>query len=269
MRWARGVPLAPRKRDFQVIQSRAVSAGTGFDPVRQSQLLARSVAGLLRRRGAGRDGSSADITAEARERRFDQGEKQLAGLVAEIEAHTGVSVRGRRALDYGCGFGRLAIPLAQRSEHVYGLDIMPEVLAKGAELARERNVSNIEWMDAGRLDELAGRYDLVISHWVFQHIPTREGERIFATILRGLAPGGVGAVHFSVRPEHPVRELLRDPDLGYAYTIVNSYSLNRLARLLAQAGISKWLVRWHTSAAQHEARRPLPSVTLIFRKDSA
>jgi 2-polyprenyl-3-methyl-5-hydroxy-6-metoxy-1,4-benzoquinol methylase len=244
-----------------------VSAGTGFDPVRQSQLLTRSVLGLLRRRGAGRDGSNVTLSEDARARRFDQGEKQLAGLAAEIEAHTGVGLSGRRALDYGCGFGRLAIPLAERSEYVYGLDILPEVLKKGAELARERGVQNIEWMEAGRLEELAGRYDLVISHWVFQHIPTREGERIFAAILRGLQPGGVGAVHFSTRPEHPVRELLRDPSPGYAYNIMNAYSLNRLARLLAEAGVGKWLVRWHTSAAQqHEARQPLPSVTLIFRK---
>jgi cyclopropane fatty-acyl-phospholipid synthase-like methyltransferase len=244
-----------------------MSAGTGFDPVRQSQLVARSLVGLLRRRGAAGNGADSDVSPESRARRFDQGEKQLASLAAEIEAHTGVSTSGRRVLDYGCGFGRLAIPLAERSEHVYALDIVPEVLQKSAELAAERGVTNMEWMDAGRLEEIAGQYDLVISHWVFQHIPTREGERIFATILRGLQPGGVGAVHFSVRPAHPLRELLRHPDLTSAYTIVNSYSLNRLAVLLSQGGVSKWLVRWHTSAPQHQGRRPLPSVTLVFRKD--
>jgi SAM-dependent methyltransferase len=248
-----------------VIQSRAVSAGPGFDPVHQSQLLARSLAARLRRGGDPPTGGG--MSADSLERRFDQGEKQLAGLLPEIEAHTGVTLNGRRVLDYGCGFGRLAIPLAERSEHVYGLDVLPEVLEHGARLARERNLTNTDWMDAGRLADVAGQYDFVISHWVFQHIPTREGERIFATILRGLRAGGVGAVHFSVRPAHPLRELLRRPDLTYAYNVVNSYSLDRLGRVLAEAGIEKWTVRWHTSAAQHEARRPLPSVTLIFRKD--
>jgi 2-polyprenyl-3-methyl-5-hydroxy-6-metoxy-1,4-benzoquinol methylase len=243
-----------------------VSAGTGFDPVRRSQLLARSVVVRLRR-GGERAGSNLDFGEEARERRFDQGEKQLAGLTAEIEAHTGATLEGRRVLDYGAGFGRLAIPIAERAGYVYGLDILPEVLEKGAELARERNLDNIEFLDASHLEELAGKYDFVISHWVFQHIPTREGERIFATILRDLRPGGVGAVHFSVRPEHPLRELLRSPDVSYAYNIVNTYSLDRLGRLLSRAGVIKWTVRWHTSAAQHEARRPMPSVTLIFRKD--
>jgi 2-polyprenyl-3-methyl-5-hydroxy-6-metoxy-1,4-benzoquinol methylase len=252
-----------------LIQSRAVSAGTrtGFDPIHQSQLLARRVVGLLRRRGAEPDGGAEKtITADARARRFEQGERQLAGLAARIERQTGATLTERVALDFGCGFGRLALPLAEKCQFVYGLDILPNVLERGAEFARERNLTNMEWMDAGRLPELAGRYDLAISHWVFQHIPPREGERIFATIVRGLRPGGVAALHFTVRPEHPWRELLRSFDLRYAYQLVHSYSVNRLARILVREGVNEWAVQWHTSGTQNETR-PYPSITLYFRKD--
>jgi cyclopropane fatty-acyl-phospholipid synthase-like methyltransferase len=154
--------------------------------------------------------------------------------------------------------GRMALPLAARCEHVYGLDVSPVQLREADRHARERGVSNVEWMDSRRLAELAGAYDLVISYWVFQHIPSREGERIFAQILKGLRHGGVGAVHFMLRMDSPLR-LIGRLDLGSTYAMVHSYSLHRLGELLAEAGIHDWTVRWH-------GERPRVDAAIIFRK---
>jgi hypothetical protein len=139
----------------------------------------------------------------------------------------------------------------------------------------------VQWLDASRLPELSGSYDAVVSYWVFQHIPSREGERIFAAILDGLAPGGVGAVHFTLRPRWAMAELGaavakagRDPRrklqaaAKYAYHLMNSYSLNRLGRILAQSGVSSWeIVWWYSRAPGPRKVYRYPSATLIFRKD--
>jgi ubiquinone/menaquinone biosynthesis C-methylase UbiE len=253
-----------------------------FDPVEQSQLYLRHARRLLRSYGAVsvRD-DDGELEGERRERFFAKGYTQIANLAAEIETHTGCTLDGRRALDFGCGRGRMSIPLAERCEHVYGLDVVPGVLREADTHAKRMNVGNVEWLPAERLPELSGSYDLVVSFWVFQHIPSREGERLFATILRGLSPGGVGAVHFTLRPSRPVSEPSPDgarggsavgspmlgakPDWARLYLLMNSYSLNRLGALLADGGVSSWHVNWHTSKAAKG--QPYPSAIIIFRKD--
>jgi SAM-dependent methyltransferase len=129
-----------------------------------------------------------------------------------------------------------------------------------------RNVSNVEWMGADSLAELSGRYDLVISQFVFQHIPSREGERILATLLRGLRPGGIGAIHLPLRPDRPLAGLLRwtrKLDWSYPYMLMNSYSLSRLGWLLADGGVEEW----HLRHVAPERTGQSYDVTIIFRKD--
>jgi SAM-dependent methyltransferase len=209
------------------------------------------------------------------------GRRQTARLAREIESYTGCSLEGRRMLDYGCGTGRTALAMAAQCEHVYGLDIMDGVLRKADETAKQMGVRNVDWLDASRLPELAGRYDAVVSYWVFQHIPRREGERIFAAILDGLAPGGVGAVHFTLRPARALRELRatiaragRGPRrklraaASYGYHLMNSYSLNRLGAILSESGVSSWeMLWWYGRAPGPRKVDRYPSATLIFRKD--
>lgn len=226
-----------------------------FDPVRQAQI-------YLRRAGRLLEGKSPETTIlpgldeDARKQLYDNGDLQITRLAARIEAYTGCTLDGRTALDFGCGLGRTALPLAERCEHVYGLDVRPLVLREADGNAKRRGLSNVEWMDAARLPELSGSYDLAISFWVLQHIPSREGERIFTTLVRGLRPNGVGALHVTLRPS------FRDFNRSYVKTLTNSYSLNRLGRLLAEEGVRDWHARFHT--------RPMSAqddVTLIFRKD--
>jgi 2-polyprenyl-3-methyl-5-hydroxy-6-metoxy-1,4-benzoquinol methylase len=257
-----------------------------YDPVHQSQLYLRRAGKLLRSHRVRAlpevDHRRRHLEGTDRDRLFDTGYKQVGRLASEIEAYTGCTLEGRRALDFGCGMGRLAIPMAERCAHVYGLEISPELLQEADRNAQRMNVTNVDWLEADRLAELSGRYDLAISVFVFQHIPTREGERIFAMILEGLRPGGVGAIHVTLRPAYSLKRFLRGNngagarsfspmslirrlDWSYAYMLANSYSLNRLGVLLADAGVTKWQV--NTSFAPASTRRSYEAVTIFFRKD--
>jgi 2-polyprenyl-3-methyl-5-hydroxy-6-metoxy-1,4-benzoquinol methylase len=241
-----------------------------YDPVNQGQHALRRLGQLLRRLGVlpEENRERHRLEGEAREELFARGYKQVEMLAAAIEEHAGCTLEGRTALDFGCGFGRLALPLAECCEHVYGLDISPEVLREADRNAARMNISNVEWMDAGRLAELDGRYDMVLSRWVFQHIPSRQGEQIFAALLHGLRPGGVGALHFTVRPIRTPLSAVRELRWSSVYLLMNSYSLSRLGSLLADAGITDWHVRWHTRNARVTSERRQATVTLIFRKGS-
>jgi 2-polyprenyl-3-methyl-5-hydroxy-6-metoxy-1,4-benzoquinol methylase len=250
------------------------------DPVRESQMYVRRAAHLLHKKGVltvGPNHKAPRLGGEASEQFYENGKRQLARLAREIEAHTGCTLESRRALDFGCGVGRVALPLAERCEYVYGLDVSRGALEGADASAKHRNLSNVEWLEADRLAELGGRYDLVISLLVFQHIPSREGEWIFDTLVRGLRPGGVGAIQLTLRPSRPLAgffhtrrksgsgganpmNLVRMWDWSYPYMLIHSYSLNRICQLLADAGALQSHVRWHPPAGAHDV------VTIIFHK---
>lgn len=76
-----------------------------------------------------------------------------------------IPARVGRALDVGCGPGFLSIWLAERAEHVTGLDISPAMIHMARRRAGEAGVANVEFLvgDAeGPPFELAS-FDLVVS----------------------------------------------------------------------------------------------------------
>ncbi len=225
------------------------------DPVHQAQLQLWRARHMLQRQSE--EGTRLDGLDEAgRERFFKTGSDQVANLTARIESQTGFKLESSRVLDFGCGVGRTALPLAQRCAHVYGLDVSPAVLREADRCAQSMGLQNVQWLMADRLDEVLGKYDLLVSFWVFQHIPSREGERIFTKLVEGLIPGGAGAIHFTLKPS------FRGLERSYPYMLMNSYSLNRIGRLLADQGITEWHAKWHARPAS----RSYDNVTLIFRK---
>ena len=83
-------------------------------------------------------------------------------------------VAERRALEIGCGPGRLMLPMSRHFGEIHGVDISDEMLS----LARERlrGVSNAHvhlttGADLGMFED--SYFDFVYSYIVFQHIPDR------------------------------------------------------------------------------------------------
>jgi len=84
----------------------------------------------------------------------------------------GLHVRGRRALDFGCGAGRSTRFLKERGFNTMGVDISSEMIAR----ARERDPEgDYRLLGKEGLAALPPRaYDLVLSVFTFDNIPTRE-----------------------------------------------------------------------------------------------
>ena len=98
------------------------------------------------------------------------GERDAEQALADAGAH-GLPQQRRRALDFGCGVGRVTRALADRFEDVLGLDISPTMIARARELdgtARVRYKVGAQ----GELDLLPGEdFDFVVSLLVLQHLP--------------------------------------------------------------------------------------------------
>jgi len=105
---------------------------------------------------------------------YASGVRKVARLMRRLDALR-IPERTTRALDFGCGAGRLTLPLADRFTAVVGIDIAPSMLR----LARERAAGRPELqfrLDApGHQSLLAGEtFDLVYSGLVLQHLPSAD-----------------------------------------------------------------------------------------------
>ncbi len=139
---------------------------------------------------------------------FRSGEQEIAGLAVDMQ-RLGYPARRERALDFGCGVGRLTRALATHFWHCYGLDVAAPMIAA----ARKLNATypNCEFVlndnpDLGMFPD--GHFDLIYSVLVLQHLPTRAaiGAHL-ADFARVLAPGGLLVCQI---PSHIPRALLTE-----------------------------------------------------------
>jgi SAM-dependent methyltransferase len=196
--------------------------------------------------------------AEDARSRFDQsGEDDVGRTIAEIRAFIEPDFRPRHALDFGCGVGRLTIPLARVCEQVTGVDISRAMLAEAARNCEARGVRNVSLLGSTeffRMDAGSPPLDFIHSYIVFQHIPPRAGVWIIGELLRRLASGGVGALHVTYarrasrarRTIHRLRRVV--PGLNLLVNLVqrrplreplipmNEYDLAELVTLLGDRG---------------------------------
>jgi 2-polyprenyl-3-methyl-5-hydroxy-6-metoxy-1,4-benzoquinol methylase len=135
------------------------------------------------------------------------GESTAGTFLDFAEQRFGPSPRGR-ALEFGCGVGRLLLPLAREFDHVTGVDISPSMLAEAARNSARAGLQNIELVQSDdELSEVEGAFDFVLSYLVFQHIPVTRGEAIIARLFNLVKPGGVAAIHFTTnRTGTPLRQ---------------------------------------------------------------
>jgi SAM-dependent methyltransferase len=130
-------------------------------------------------------------------REIDEVFEQLTGLE--------LPVRLGRALDFGCGVGRLSQALAGRFERVLGVDIAESMVAKARE--HNRHGDRVEYV-ANTVDHLPfladASFDFVYSSITLQHVPPPANLRYVGEFLRILRPGGVAV--FQVPNGRPVGE---------------------------------------------------------------
>lgn len=144
--------------------------------------------------------TSANIGAN-REDFFESSRAFVTALLKRYESHFGPLPR-ERALDHGCGVGRLTLPLASEFASVTGLDISPSMLAEAEENARRHGTANVDFALADDdLSNASGEFDFVNSYITLQHIPVRRGLPIIARLIDKVRPGGGFHLHFSIRTD--------------------------------------------------------------------
>jgi SAM-dependent methyltransferase len=102
-------------------------------------------------------------------------------------------VRARRALEIGCGPGRLMKPLSQFFGEIHGVDVSDEMIRLARERLRSIPHAHAHVGSGAGLPQFASSsFDLVFSYAVYQHIPSRPVVlEYMRETFRVLKPGGI------------------------------------------------------------------------------
>jgi 2-polyprenyl-3-methyl-5-hydroxy-6-metoxy-1,4-benzoquinol methylase len=176
------------------------------------------------------------------------GRAHVARIWQVLETALGGPLNPSRALDFGCGVGRVAIPLAERCGSVLALDVADSMLATARALGERLEVANLRFAKADdSLSAVEGRFDFVHSYIVLQHIDPRRGLRLIDALMSRLNENGVGVLHvlyhnpdMATLPERLVKKVwraLKRPFRAAPQMQMNAYSLNEVCRIIQRAGV--------------------------------
>jgi SAM-dependent methyltransferase len=112
-----------------------------------------------------------------------------------------------RALDFGCGVGRLTQALAGHFTRATGVDIAPSMIAQARAFDREHRC---EFLLNDRADLSlfrAGSFDFVYSNIVLQHMRPEYSIAYIREFARVLASGGVAVFQLPSKELPPARDM--------------------------------------------------------------
>jgi SAM-dependent methyltransferase len=151
---------------------------------------------------------------------FETGVREIDGLLTKV-AGLGIRVSFGRALDYGCGVGRLSRALSLRFPEVLAVDFSATMLSEARKV--NAGIRNIRYLrNNGRdLAEVDGEsIDFIYSTIALQHVPAGMQRGAIREFCRVLRRGGV--VAFQTPARH---------NLGTASGIAQAAFGNRLLNL--------------------------------------
>lgn len=123
------------------------------------------------------------------------GEAEANQVVADFESHTGKNPSDSVVLDYGCGIGRIAVPLAERFKQVDAVDVAPTMIKQARKYAEQRQVGDrINFWRVGEPELRSvpdNHYDLIVAAITIPHIAPPNNTISLAALVGKLREGGV------------------------------------------------------------------------------
>jgi SAM-dependent methyltransferase len=164
-----------------------------------------------------------------------------------------------RALDFGCGVGRLSSALRSYFGEVFGVDISEEMVELATSFTPSCTFQVNQTDDLGAFQD--DSFDFIYSNIVLQHQPTKEVARGYIReFIRILKPTGIAVfqipykltLRYTLQPRRRLYSLLRSCGLP-AHLIYNRLHLNPIRTIcLASEDVTSTVtsaggrvVRWH------------------------
>ena len=140
---------------------------------------------------------------------FATGEVEVASLIDYV-GRIAPDLQRERALDFGCGVGRVTRPLGRHFKRVTGVDISPTMIEAARGLAwdgdQPTGVCEYALNTGTKLDDIDdATFDLVYSTITLQHVPPPATLSYVAEFIRVLKPGGLAVFQLPARRRPSVK----------------------------------------------------------------
>jgi cyclopropane-fatty-acyl-phospholipid synthase len=130
---------------------------------------------------------------------FENGDESLEEAQEKKKRHIAAKLKlkdGQRILDIGCGWGGLALSLAQRANvEVLGVTLSKEQHQIAVERAKDAGVADrlrFELLDYRQVNE---RFDRIVSVGMFEHVGASRYDEFFGKIFELLTHDGFALLH--------------------------------------------------------------------------
>ena len=121
---------------------------------------------------------------------FETGKREIDTIFTALEKK-GIHFPRKKALDFGCGVGRVTQALALYFDDVLGVDIAPSMIRLAQQLNRHRTCTFL----LNTTDDLRqfpdSTFDFIYSNITLQHIAPRYTKKYIKEFIRVLIPGGL------------------------------------------------------------------------------
>ena len=132
------------------------------------------------------------------------GDHAVAELLEQAQ-NLGIAIRRGRALDFGCGLGRLTLPLGGRFDVAVGVDVAKGMVERARDLAVDQDNVSYVWNPEPHLCCFeSGSFDFICSLMTLQHVPPEVAFTYVAEFVRLLAPEGVAVFQATSRYVGPM-----------------------------------------------------------------
>jgi SAM-dependent methyltransferase len=201
----------------------------------------------------------ANLTPETEHEFFGSGETQVDATFTTIELRLAPHFAPTAILEYGCGAGRLALPLARHAARRAGLvtavDRSPAMLRAAEHEAGRRGITNITFLTPEALFSGNQTFDFVNCYLVFQRTAPGEGVALLRQLVSRIRPGGIGVFHFPYRTDasravrsarwlranvpgaNAVANLIRRKPPADPFIDIRTYDLDQVLRVLDDASL--------------------------------
>jgi SAM-dependent methyltransferase len=144
-----------------------------------------------------------NLTSDVEADFFFRGQEHVNHIFEVIRQRIDPDFAPRTALEFGCGPGRMVVPISGQVPEVTAVDVSPAMLAAAAAAAARNSRSNIVFQTLGEFLASGRSFDFIHAYLVFQHIPPRHGLIFLRELLERLSQGGIGIFQFAYRRRSP------------------------------------------------------------------
>jgi len=137
---------------------------------------------------------------------FQTGRAEITSVINHLGERRWGPEQKERALDFGCGVGRLTQAMAEYFERADGVDISRGMIKLANELNQHPDSCEFHLNQAGDLALFEdASFDFIFSQITLQHMPSRFARGYIREFLRILRTGGVAVfqVPSGRNPNHP------------------------------------------------------------------